>query len=110
LGNSELEHFPGKLAVLGPFTSKTQIPDGLTGRIKILAKKGVAVVWILPPDAGKEFQPSFYLALEGSGIVVVAQTVLVADLPTNPKSQWNLLRLCELALHPRFLTLPNLSS
>ena len=109
LGDTELEHFPGKLAILGPFTSKAQIPEGLTEQIKILAKNGVAVVWILPTDSGKEFQPSFYLVPEGLGRVVVAQTTLVADLPTNPKSQWNLLRLCELALHPRFLTLPDLS-
>jgi len=110
LGDTELEHFPGKLAILGPFTSKTQVPEGQAHRIKMLAKKGVAVVWILPTDAGNEFQPLFYLVPEGSGMVVVAQTALVADLPINPKSQWNLLRLCELALHPRFLTLPDLSS
>jgi hypothetical protein len=110
LGNSELEHFPGKLAILGPFSSKAQIPEGQAHRIKMLAKEGVAVVWLLPPDADEQLQPSFYLVPEGLAVVVVAQNALVADLPTNPKSQWNLLRLCELALHPRFLTLPDLCS
>ena len=110
LGETELEHFPGKLAIIGPFASKTQIPEGQAHRIKMLAKKGVAVVWLLPSDADEQLQPSFYLVPEGLGIVVVAQNALVADLATSPKSRWNLLRLCELALHPCFFTLPDFSS
>jgi hypothetical protein len=110
LGHTELEHFPGKLAIVGPFESETQIPDGLVTRSKMLAKKGVAVVWIVPPDPVKKLQPSFYLVPEGSAVIVVAQTALVSDLPANPQSQLNLLQLCELALHPDFLTLPDFRS
>jgi hypothetical protein len=110
LGNSELEHFPGKLAILGPFASRAQVPDGLAKRIKILAKKGVAVVWFLPPDSSETPQPSFYLVPEGAGVVVVALPALISDLAVNPKSQLNLLHFCSLALRPRFLTLPDLSS
>jgi len=109
LGNAELEHFPGKLAVIGPFASKSQVPDGLTKQIKILAKKGVAVVWILPPDSSQELQPSFYLVPKGPGVVVVAQADMVSDLATKPESQLNLLYFCGLALHPQFFTLPDLS-
>ncbi|HUA38304.1 MAG TPA: hypothetical protein VMA35_07875 [Candidatus Sulfopaludibacter sp.] len=110
LGESELEHFPGKLAIIGPFASKAQVPEGLAKRIKVLAQKGAAVVWILPPDTSKELHPSFYLVPECSGVVVVAQAALIADLAADPKSQLNLLYFCNLALHPRFLTLPDLSS
>jgi hypothetical protein len=109
LGNSELEHFSGKLAVVGPFASKSQIPDGLAKRIKLLAQKGAAVVWIVPPDSSDEPQPSFYLVPEGLGVVVVVQAAMVSDLPANPRSQLNLLFFCKLALHPQFLTLPDLS-
>lgn len=110
LGGTELEHFPGKLAVIGPFASKPQVPEGLTKQIKMLARKGVAVVWLLPPDASKRLQPSFYLVPKGSGVVVIAQANMVADLAANPDSQLNLIHFCGLALHPRFFTLPDLSS
>lgn len=110
LGNSELEHFLGKLAIIGPFASKAQIPDGLARRIKLLAQKGAAVVWLLPPDSSETLKPSFYLVPEGLGVVVVAQSALVPDLPVNPESQLHLLNFCELALQPQFLTLPDLAS
>lgn len=109
LGNSELEHFPGKLAIIGPFVSKAQVPEGLAKRIKVLAQSGAGVVWLLPPDAGEKLQPSYYLVPEGLGMVVVAQSALVSDLPANPESQLHLLNFCELALQPQFLTLPDLS-
>ncbi len=108
LGNSELEHFPGKLAVIGPLASRSQISDGLTGRIKVLAKKGAAVVWLLPPKPGEELQPSFYLVPEGRGTVVVAQTSLVSDLRENPQSQLHLIYFCQLALNPQPPALPDL--
>ncbi len=110
LENSELEHFPGKLAIIGPFASKAQVPDGLARRIKLLAQKGTAVVWLLPPDASENLQPSFYLVPEGLGVVVVAQSALVSDLPANPESQLHLRNFCELALQLQFLTLPDLAS
>ncbi|HKW30853.1 MAG TPA: hypothetical protein VJT54_16085 [Verrucomicrobiae bacterium] len=110
LGNAELEHFPGKLAIIGPFALKAQAPDGLARRIKLLAQKGAAVVWLLPPDSSEKLQPSFYLVPEGLGVVVVAQSALVPDLPVNPESQLHLLNFCELALQPQFLTLPDLAS
>lgn len=110
LGSTELEHFSGKLAVIGPFASKAHVPDGLAKQIKTLARKGVAVVWILPPNTSEKLLPSFYLVPKGRGVVVVAQANMVSDLAANPESQLNLLYFCGLALHPRFLSLPDLSS
>jgi len=109
LGNSELENFPGKLAIVGSFASVVQVPTGLTKRVEMLAKKGVAVVWIQPPENGKKLQPSFYLVPEGKGAVVIAQADLTSDLLENPESQLNLIYFCKLALHPQRLTLPDLS-
>jgi hypothetical protein len=109
LGEMALEDFSGKLAIVGPFSSKAQMREGLAETIQQIAKKGVAVVWIQPPAGPKdEFKPSFYLVPEAKGAVVVVQPELVADFSENPKSQLNLICCCKLALHPAPLPLPNL--
>jgi hypothetical protein len=109
LGNLELENFSGKLAIIGPFRSKTQIHAGLTEEIESLAKKGTGIVWIQPPDSSEKLQPSFYLVPKGPGTIVVTQTALVSDLPAKPQSQLNLLYFCELALNPQPPVLPDSS-
>ena len=102
LENSDLENFSGKLAIIGPFQSKAQMRDGLAKQIKMLAKKGAAIVWIQPPpEKHKKLLPSFYSVLEHTNAVVVVQTGLVSNLTENPQAQLNLLRLCKLALNPK---------
>jgi hypothetical protein len=99
LENNGIENFSGKLAVIGPFSSKSQLRDGLANQIAALAKKGKAIVWILPPpDPRDELQPSFYAVPEGSGCVVVAQANMVSGLAENPRAQLNLLHFARLAL------------
>jgi hypothetical protein len=106
LENSELEDFLGKLAIIGPFRSKLQMPDGLANRIRTIAKKGTATVWIKPPPEKRgKLLPSFYFVVENTNAVVVVQTDLVCNLPESPQSQLNLLRLCKLALNPEPISL-----
>jgi hypothetical protein len=110
LENSGLEDFRGRLAIIGPFGLKTQKPEGLASRIKRLAEKGVAVVWLQPPlGPQKEITPSFYQVREAPGSVVIVEAALVSDLPTSPQSQLNLIRFAELAMHPKLSRLPFLS-
>lgn len=110
LENSDLENFSGKLAIIGPFQSKAQMRDGLAKQIKILAKSGVAIVWIQPPRAHDEkLQPSFYSVSENTNAVVVVQPELLSNLPENPQSQLNLIYFCKLALNPQSPVLPDLS-
>jgi hypothetical protein len=106
-----LEDFRGKLAVIGPFQSRTQVREGLAQAIQKIARKGVAVVWIQPPLATKDqIKPSFYVVPEGKGAVVVVQPDLVADLAENPQSQLNLIYFCRLALTPLPFPLPDLKT
>ena len=107
LGEAALEDFQGRLAVIGPFHSKTQMREGLTQAIQRIAGKGAAVVWIQPPPAPKDkIKPSFYIVPEGKGAVVVVQSDLVAGLSENPRSQLNLIYFCQLALNPQPPALP----
>ena len=111
LGNSELEKFQGKLAIIGPFDSKAQMREGLAQVIRQIARKGVSVVWIQPPSALMDkIKPSFYIVPEGKGAVVVVQPDLVSNLPDNPKSQFNLIYFCKLALNPMPFSLPDLET
>jgi hypothetical protein len=110
LENSNFENFSGKLAVIGSFQSKAQMRDGLANQIKILAKSGVAIVWIQPPRAHDEkLQPSFYSVSENTNAVVVVQPELLANLPEDPQSQLNLIYFCKLALNPPSPVLPDFS-
>ncbi len=110
LENSDLENFSGKLAVIGPFQSKSQVRDGLANQIQALAKKGAAIVWLQPPGPrGEKLAPSFYVVLQNTNAVVVVQPELIANLADNPSAQLHLIYFCKLALHPQPLALPGLS-
>ena len=108
LAEDGTDKFVGKLAVFGPFESKQKMRASLSGDIRVLAKRGVAVVWLQPPPAKRApLRPSFYTVRVGDGTVVVAQASLVAHLSESPEAQLNLLRLAELALRPVAFDLPD---
>ena len=106
--NSGVENFSGSLAIVGPFQSHAKMREGLVGQIKALARKGTAIVWLLPPPEKRgKLSPSFYSVSENTNAVIVVQPELVADLPDNPQSQLNLIYFCKLALQPEPFRLPN---
>jgi hypothetical protein len=115
LGETELDDFSGQLAVIGPFQSRAQVPDGLANRIEAIAKKNVAVVWIQPSELARgdarptRLSPSFYCVQKSQTVVVVVQPDLVSDLAENPQSQLNLIYFCQVALNPQPSVLPGLS-
>jgi hypothetical protein len=110
LEDAGLERFAGKLAILGPFLCRTQIPQGLAEQILALAKRNTAIVWIRPPPPKRgQLSPSFYAVPEKQVATVIVQPELVSDLRDNPQAQLNLIFLCRLALHPEPLALPDLS-
>jgi len=115
LAQTGLEDFSGQLAIIGPFQSRAQVPDGLVNRIEAIAKKNVAVVWIQPDEPAREdarptrLLPSFYCVQKSQTAVVVVQPELVDDLPENPQSQLNLIYFCKLAMNPQPPVLPGLS-
>jgi hypothetical protein len=101
LDEAVLEDFQGKLAIIGPFSTKAQMREGLAQTIQKIARKGVAVVWIRPPPGPKDpIKPSFYIVPEGKGPVVVVQADLVANPAGSPQAQLNLVYFCKLALNP----------
>jgi hypothetical protein len=105
------DKFSGQLAIFGPFALKSPMRASLQEDIRALAKRGVAVVWLLPPPEKRQpLQPSFYVVRAEGGAVVVAAHSLVAQLAERPEAQLNLLRLAEAALHPRPLDLPQTSN
>ena len=107
LEDAGFEDFHGRLAIMGPFQSKAQMRDGFADRIKALAAKGVAVVWIQPPPEKREpLKPSFYTVHEGKAALVVVQAAQLADLVANPQAQLNLIHFTRLAIHPEPLRLP----
>jgi len=109
LQNDGLDDFSGKLAIVGPFSSWSQMRDGLADRLKALARNGVAVVWLQPPPEKHDLPvPSFYSVPENTNAVVMVQPELVADLPLNPQSQRNLIYFCRLALSPQTVPLSRL--
>jgi hypothetical protein len=101
LENAGLTNFSGKLAVIGPFASRAQMPDGFARQVKALAKKNVAVVWIqAAPGSSEKPTPSFYPVMENTNSIIIVQPALVLDLPENPQAQRNLIYFCQLALNP----------
>lgn len=113
LENSGLENFSGRLAIVGPFSSKEKMREGLAEQIQTLAKKGTAVVWLQPPGGhGEKLSPSFY-SIPGNpnatNAVVIVQPDLVSNLADNPQAQLNLIYFCKLALQPEIPLLPNLN-
>jgi hypothetical protein len=110
LGEAELDHFSGRLAIIGPFESKAQMSEGLSGRISTMAEKNVAVVWLQPPPSENDrLNPSFYSVQKSQTAVLVAQADLVSRLAENPRSQLNLISLCQQALYPRPAALSDLT-
>jgi hypothetical protein len=114
LEDTAMEDYRGKLAIAGPFQTKSQMPEGLASRLQALARKGVGVVWIQPPAEAKPrrpepLKPSFYLVPEGKGAIVVAQSKLVAGLADTPQAQLNFLQFARQALHPEPPRLPFLT-
>lgn len=106
-----LDRFYGKLAIIGPFQSKEEMPGSLTASVKALAKKGTGIVWIQPPRSEHDaIQPSFYCVLEGKAAIVVVQPDLVQNLAAEPQSQLNLIQLATLAVRPEPPHLPELTS
>lgn len=113
LENSSIEHFSGRLAIIGPFQSAAQMRGGLATQIKELARKNAVVVWLQPPPEKKAnpiLMPSFYSVMENTNAVVVVQPDLVAGLAENPQAQLNLVYFCRLALNPHLPALPGLST
>jgi hypothetical protein len=111
LADRDFQNFPGKLALVGPFLSKDQMPENLAGRVRRLARKGAAIVWLLPPPEPRQpLKPSFYTLSEGRGTVLLAEAKLVANLADDPQAQLQLVQLCRLAVHPIRLALPNHST
>jgi hypothetical protein len=111
LGNTELKNFRGKLAIIGPFDSKSSVEPVTTAQIKAMAEDGVGVVWVQPgagdsPAAEEKLQPSFYAVPENQTAAVIVQPEMLANLAVNPRAQLNLIYFCKLALHPQPLTLP----
>ncbi len=49
LTDNGLRSFSGKLAIIGPFQSKTQMYEGLADQIQSLARRGTAIVWVQAP-------------------------------------------------------------
>ena len=110
LEDSGIASFRGKLAIIGPFNSREQMPGDLAERIEKLARKGAGVVWLQPPPSPREkLQPSFRTVPLGAGAVVIVQPQLVANLADNPQAQLNLLHFCRLAREPEPPRLPNLN-
>jgi hypothetical protein len=105
---ADVESFPGKLAIFGPFRAKAQMREGLPRQIQALAKKNRAIVWIQPPwPDNKKLPPSFYSIIQNSNAVVIVQPGLLVNLPDSPEAQLNLIYFCRQALQPRPLALPD---
>lgn len=111
LEQGDLSDFGGKLAIIGPFQTRAQMPDDMGKQVEAMAQKNIAVVWIQPPrDESSELEPSFYSVQKKKTAVVVVQSDLVVDLPDNPQSQLNLISFCREAANPQPPTLPDLST
>jgi hypothetical protein len=114
LGNTVLENFRGKLAVIGPFGSNSVEPSISTPQIKRLSNNGVGVVWVQPMaqnlHSGEEMpRPSFYSVAANQVTTVVVQPQLIANLPGNPRAQLNLIYFCKIALRANPPALPEVS-
>ena len=112
LGNTELEKFRGRLAIIGPLNPKTPADCVGTAQIKAMAGNNVSVVWVPPPagdapSAKEKLQPSFYAVPENQTAAVIVQPEMLANLSGNPRSQLNLIYFCKLALSSEPLTLPS---
>jgi hypothetical protein len=102
--------FDGRLAIIGPFETAEQCPRDMPDRIKTLAGKGAAIVWIQPPRATRRLaeplRPSFERLAVGTGSVVLAQPQILDELKSSPKAQHTLVSLCKIAVNREPLTFP----
>ena len=106
LEDAGIASFRGRLAILGPFPHRQQMPTDLAERIGNLASKNVGVVWIQPPASpSARLKPSFYTLPSGTNAVVVVQASLLDQLADQPQPQFKLLQLCRLSQNPEPLTL-----
>ena len=104
LADRSTNDFLGALAIVGPFSAKTQTPRLSVNWIKALAGKGAGVVRIQPiPAAPGGLAPSFYPVTNGAHAVIIVQPELLRDLPDNPQAQLNLIYLSRLAVQPKLL-------
>jgi hypothetical protein len=110
LENAELENFRGKLAIIGPFGSKTEMQSGLTNQIKTIVQNGVAVVWMQPPSEhtmdpeSENPQPSFNGVSQCNSAMLIVQPEMMENPASNPRAQFNLIYFCKLVLRSRMLT------
>jgi hypothetical protein len=108
LEDAEFDSFTGKLALIGPLKSVSDITEEFSSRIKKLAANGVGVVWIQPPPMPRASpQPSFYRVTEGAGEFIIVQPDMVSDLDESPRSQLNLIHFSQLAVRPEPPRFPN---
>jgi len=111
LEQTALEDFSGSLAILGPFHSKSQLPENAASRCKMMATHGTAVLWLRPPDASRDrLLPSYLFVTASTNSIVVADAKLVENLQENPESQLRLVELCRQALHLEPATLNDLNN
>jgi hypothetical protein len=107
LADTGVGDFHGKLAIIGPFSSRRQMPGDMAARIGKLARNSVAVVWIQPPSSPHDqLKPSFYTVTSGTNAVVIVQADFVANLAEQPQSQLRLLQLARRGAHPEPPGLP----
>jgi len=69
LGETALEDFQGKLAIIGPFSTKAQMREGWRRRFRKLARR--VRPWYGSAAAGTKdpIKPSFYIVPEGKGSI-----------------------------------------
>jgi hypothetical protein len=108
LEEAGLDHFQGKLAILGPFKSKSQMRDGFKENVQALARRGKAVVWLQPPSPSCDSRsPSYFMIPAATGTIIIAQSDLIEGLRESPRSQLNLIQLATLAVRPEQQHLPS---
>ncbi len=101
LERQPLETFDGRLAIVGPFSTASQMPPNLARTAERRALAGLAIVWIGPPAAADptiSSEPGSYLVPAGRGAIVVVAGDRIARLRERPEAQLNLIRFARLAL------------
>ena len=105
--NAGFDSFDGKLAIVGPFSSKEKMPANLKTRLtSATAKKPLTILWLQPPGIEIEPLPNFYFVRESAGTIAIVKEKMISHLAESPHAQINLLRCVRLAQHPETLTLP----
>jgi hypothetical protein len=109
LEKASSERFSGRLAIIGPFQSKDQVPPTLPKEMKALARRNVGIVWICPPvEPSDRLVTSLHLGAVGTGLVLVVQDSVVSDLPHNPQAQLHLVELAQVVLRYAPFPVPDL--